>query len=123
MDWYDDNGLNQLHWPAQSPDSNPTEKIWNELDHQIKECSNPPKSVKEFTCQAEGTLPQAELSSFQNTTVYHPNTYGKHALEEVIIWYKVIICNCLQWRFCQLLNMIKYCSSLLSLMSQSLIGR
>ena len=39
-----------MHWPPQTPDLNPTESIWDELDRKIREvCSKVPKSLMEQT--------------------------------------------------------------------------
>ncbi|CAL1292106.1 unnamed protein product [Larinioides sclopetarius] len=47
-----------MDWPVQSPDLNPIEKLWDELDHFNKGCSNHPKPMKKLTC-----LLQAEWKS------------------------------------------------------------
>ena len=36
--------LHQMTWPPQSPDLNPIEMIWDELDHRVKE--KPPTSAQ-----------------------------------------------------------------------------
>lgn len=46
MDWYGINGVNRRDWTTQSPDLNPTENIWDELGHRIKESENRRKSLK-----------------------------------------------------------------------------
>jgi hypothetical protein len=32
-----DGVLHQMTWPPQSPDLNPNEMVWDELDHRVKE--------------------------------------------------------------------------------------
>ena len=34
--WFRDNGVKLLFWPAQSPDMNPIEHLWNEVDKRLK---------------------------------------------------------------------------------------
>src|SRR3990167_3892868 len=36
-DWLKENDVNVLKWPAQSPDLNPIENMWNMLDRKIRE--------------------------------------------------------------------------------------
>ena len=34
--WFGDNGVTTLDWPAQSPDVNPIENLWSQLDRNLK---------------------------------------------------------------------------------------
>lgn len=36
--WYDNNGVQQLDWPAQCPDLNPIENLGDELERRLKRC-------------------------------------------------------------------------------------
>jgi hypothetical protein len=38
-EWYADNNIPEMDWPAQRPDLNPTEHLWDELEHRL--CSRP----------------------------------------------------------------------------------
>lgn len=34
--WFEENKINVLSWPAQSPDLNPIEHLWNDVDHRLR---------------------------------------------------------------------------------------
>ncbi|GFU42710.1 transposable element Tcb2 transposase [Trichonephila clavipes] len=64
-DWFNDNRMDQLDWPAQSSHLNPIENFWDYLDCQIKGCSNRPKSVKELACLLQAEWQKISLSIIQ----------------------------------------------------------
>jgi transposase len=43
-EWLDDHGINVLSWPAQSPDLNPIEHVWNEVDRRLRNHPTKPTS-------------------------------------------------------------------------------
>ena len=41
-------GVEELDWPAQSPDLNSIKHLWDELEHRLRARPNPPKSVPDL---------------------------------------------------------------------------
>lgn len=47
--WLDEFGVEELDWPAQSPDLNPTEHLWDELERRLRARPSSPTSVSDLT--------------------------------------------------------------------------
>ena len=43
--WFEDNNINVMVWPAQSPDISPIEHLWVDLKKALKKYPTPPKGV------------------------------------------------------------------------------
>ena len=61
--WYDDQDLIRMDWPAQSPDLNPIEDLWAILDHRMKHrSSNDLNELFQLLLKTWNELPVSLLS-------------------------------------------------------------
>jgi transposase len=59
--WFENNGIEVLDWPAQSPDLNPIEHLWWHLKGKLAEYENEPTSMHELWVRVEaewGKIPK-----------------------------------------------------------------
>ena len=63
--------MEELDWPAQSPDLNPIEHLWDELEQRLQARPSPPTSVSDLTNEL--------LEEWSKTPINTPKPCGKLA--------------------------------------------
>jgi transposase len=70
--WFQDNGIEVLKWPAQSPDLNPIEHLWDYLKKKLLEYEHPPKGMLELWERIEKEWNAIPASVCQNLIASMP---------------------------------------------------
>jgi hypothetical protein len=64
--WFEDNDINVLPWPAQSPDLNLIEHLWDHLKRKLGEYETPPNEILQLWERVEEDWNKIEASVCQN---------------------------------------------------------
>ena len=64
--WFVEIGVEELHRPAQSPDLNPIEHLWDELERRLRARPNRPTSVPDLTNALVVEWKQIPTAMFQH---------------------------------------------------------
>jgi hypothetical protein len=64
MDYLDQNNINVLTWPSKSPDLNPIEHLWDELDKRVRQRQPPTQTLnqlRQMFQQEWRTIPRSNM--------------------------------------------------------------
>uniref|UniRef100_A0A8K9WQW0 Tc1-like transposase DDE domain-containing protein n=1 Tax=Oncorhynchus mykiss TaxID=8022 RepID=A0A8K9WQW0_ONCMY len=64
--WFVEIGVEELDWPAQSPDLNPIDNLWDELERRLRARLNFPTSVPDLTNALVAEWKQVPAAMFQH---------------------------------------------------------
>ena len=64
--WFVEIGVEELEWPAQSPDLNPIKHLWDDLECRLRTRPNRPTSVPNLTNALVAERKQVPAEMFQN---------------------------------------------------------
>ncbi|KAJ8887374.1 hypothetical protein PR048_013589 [Dryococelus australis] len=73
MQWYTNNDVHRLNWPAQSPDLNPREHLWDKLARRVRACQAWQKSIAQLMEWLQEEWRRIPVD------VLHAHTHREHA--------------------------------------------
>ncbi|GFW81408.1 transposable element Tc1 transposase [Trichonephila clavipes] len=62
---FDEMGVQKLDWPSQSPDLNPIEHLWGELEHRLRSQSNRLSSLQALTSAVRDAWKAIPMVTYQ----------------------------------------------------------
>ncbi|GFV17942.1 transposable element Tc1 transposase [Trichonephila clavipes] len=76
--WFGGMGVQKLDWPSQSPDLNPIEHLWNELERRLRSQPNRPSSLQALTSAVMDAWKAISMVTYQKLVESLPKCAGCH---------------------------------------------